>query len=37
MGVTLTAIADDDDLLFLDQADIGVTIVIDSHGLGSPS
>ena len=37
MGVALAAIADDDDLFFLDQADIGVTIVIDSHGLGSPS
>ena len=28
MGVALAAIADDDDLLFLDQADIGVTIVM---------
>ena len=37
MGMALTSIADDNDFLFLDQADIGITIVIDSHGLVSPS
>ena len=37
MGVALTSVADDNDFLFLDQADIGITIVIDSHGLVSPS
>ena len=32
MGMALAAIADDDDLLVADQADIGVAIVIDTHG-----
>jgi hypothetical protein len=31
MGMTLAAITDDDDFLLLDQANIGVSIVIDSH------
>jgi hypothetical protein len=30
--VALAAIADDGHLLRLDQADVGVTIVIDTHG-----
>ena len=37
VGVALASVADDNDFLFLDQADIGITIVIDSHGLVSPS
>ena len=32
MGVALAAIADDGDLLALDQIDVGVAIVIDAHG-----
>jgi hypothetical protein len=31
VGVALAAIADDDDLLSLDQVYIGITIVIDTH------
>ena len=31
MGVTLAAIADHDDLLALDQIDVGIPIVIDAH------
>src|SRR5690606_20442385 len=31
--VTLAAIADDGHLLRLDQVDVGITIVIDAHGL----
>ena len=33
MGVTLAAIADDGDLLPLDQIEIGIPIVIDAHTL----
>ena len=36
MGMALTAITDNHDFLLLDQADVGISIVIDSHGLGSP-
>jgi hypothetical protein len=32
MGVALAAIADDDDLLALDQVQVGVAIVINTHG-----
>jgi hypothetical protein len=32
MGVALTAIADDDDLLALDQVQVGVAIIINTHG-----
>jgi hypothetical protein len=32
MGVALTAIADDADLLALDQVQVGVAIVINTHG-----
>jgi hypothetical protein len=32
VGVALAAIADDGDLLRLDEVHIGVTIVIDTHG-----
>ena len=32
MRVTLAAIADDDDLLALDEIEIGVPVVIDAHG-----
>ena len=32
MGVALAAVADDDDLLALDQIDVGIPIVIDAHG-----
>jgi hypothetical protein len=28
----LAAIADDGDLLALDQVDVGITIVVDAHG-----
>ena len=31
MGVSLAAIADDGDLLTLDQIEIGIPIVIDTH------
>jgi hypothetical protein len=31
MGVALAAIADDGDLLGLDEADVGITIIIDAH------
>jgi hypothetical protein len=31
MGMALAAIADDDDLLALDQVQVGVAIVINSH------
>jgi hypothetical protein len=31
MGVALAAIADDDDLLALDQVQVGVAIVINTH------
>jgi hypothetical protein len=31
VGVTLTAIADDDDLFALDQVQVGITIIINSH------
>ena len=37
VGVALAAIADDGDLLALDQVDVGVAIVIDAHGACSPS
>ena len=33
MGMTLASITNDDDLLFLDQTDIGVTIIIDCMDL----
>jgi hypothetical protein len=32
MGVALAAIADDDDLLALDEVQVGVTIIINTHG-----
>jgi hypothetical protein len=32
MGVALAAIADDGDLLALDQVQVGVAIVVNSHG-----
>ena len=32
MGMALAAVADDGDLLALDQVDVGVAIVIDAHG-----
>ena len=32
MGVALAAIADDDDLFALDQVQVGVAIVINTHG-----
>ena len=32
MRVTLAAVADDRDLLALDEIDVGITIVIDAHG-----
>ena len=32
MGMALAAVADDDDLLALDQIDVGVAIVINPHG-----
>ena len=37
VGVALAAVADDDDLLALDQVDVGVAIVIDAHGRFVPS
>ncbi len=36
MGMALAAIADDADLLALDQVQIGVAIVIDTHGMFLP-
>src|SRR6185295_11138832 len=35
MGVTLASIADDGDLLALDQVQVGVAIVINTHGTWS--
>jgi hypothetical protein len=32
MGVALAAIADDSDFLALDQVEVGVAIVINTHG-----
>jgi hypothetical protein len=32
MGMALAAVADDDNLLALDQIDVCVAIVIDTHG-----
>jgi hypothetical protein len=32
MRVTLAAVADDRDLLGLDEIDVGITIVINAHG-----
>ena len=32
MCAALAAIADDDDLLALDQIDVGIPIIIDAHG-----
>src|SRR5262249_26936075 len=37
MGVTLAAVADDGDLLALDQIDVGVAIVINAHDFPHPS
>jgi|GEM_PF-4912030 len=36
MRVPLTAVADDGDLLGLDQIDVRITIVIDAHDCSSP-
>ena len=36
MGMALAAIADDDDLLALDQVQVGVAIVVDTHLVTSP-
>jgi hypothetical protein len=33
MGMALAAVADDDDLLALDQVDVGVAIIINAHGM----
>jgi hypothetical protein len=33
MGMALAAITEDGDLLGLDEADIGITIIIDAHVL----
>ena len=33
VGVALAAVADDGDLLALDQVQVGVAIVVDAHGL----
>src|SRR5690606_40886207 len=33
VGVTLTSIAEDGDLLVLDEVDVAVAIIIDAHGL----
>src|SRR5262245_2168773 len=36
MGVTLAAIADDGDLLALDQVQVGVAVVVNTHGRSAP-
>ena len=34
MRVALAAVADDGDLLALDEIDVGITIIIDAHDWG---
>ena len=36
MRVALAAVADHGDLLALDQADVGITVVINAHGFPFP-
>jgi hypothetical protein len=36
MGVALAAIADNGDFLALDQVQIGVTVVVHTHGRSAP-
>src|SRR4029077_15544873 len=37
MRVALAAIADDGDLLALDQVQVGVAVVVNAHGLSTPT
>ena len=37
MGMALAAVADDGDLLALDQPDVGIPIIVDAHGSTLPA